>query len=170
MLESVRSTGLISEIRVIQLPVGRSGCGVSLYCRANPIRPLEGERSLGALSASASVFFSNLISFISQRLLLCAEASVTEEVNKRITDGCLRLMLPFNYFPLITSIIKNPKLMCNVQITILYDTVINSRVKFSAVTASGFVLELHPPATKHYDRQKCVPRCAVTHQVTWQRC
>lgn len=34
--------------------------------------------------------------------------------------------------------------MCDVQIRIFCDTVINSNVKFSAVTAQGCVLEMHP--------------------------
>ena len=46
------SVGPLSEFRRIQLPAARSGCGVSLYCWSNPLRPLLGGRSLCASSSS----------------------------------------------------------------------------------------------------------------------
>lgn len=63
---------------------------------------------------------------------------------------------------------KNPRSL-GVQIIIFYDIIIKRKVKFSVLTAQ-FVLQLHHLAKKYWDRQKCVPRYAITHLVTWQQC
>lgn len=78
--------------------------------------------------------------------------------------------MPQAFFLTHMDLMKNHSSLRTQIITFLYDTTLKSKVKFKVFTAAGFVLHLHGLVKKYWDRQKCVPRCTVTHLVTQQQC